>query len=123
MLALSEEQLTDKIGSKTIRHPPGPQLSYLEYPLYYRWVKEKWQRRVKKGEKRAPKTVVRMHSASPNQGDRWWIRLLLSVNSKGATSFDDLRHKNKSYYETCVDFGLTINPAGNCTVFAQPKLV
>jgi hypothetical protein len=54
-----------------------------------------WKRRVRGGEK----MISRMYSVSPSEGERFYLRLLLTA-VKGPKSFEDLRTVNNVLYET-----------------------
>ena len=79
---LPEEKILDKNGNI---EPRGPELHYFEYPKYYTYSNGKWVRRARK----EIWAVARLHSASPNQGQRWYLHILL-CHVKGATSFANL---------------------------------
>lgn len=80
---LSEEQIGyDADGNLK---PRGPELLYSEYPKYYKFEKGKFIRR--KGG--YLNQIGRMHTAHPSQGQRWYLRILLT-HVKGATSHLDL---------------------------------
>ena len=53
--------------------------------------------------------VGRMYSASPKQGERFYLRVLLN-DVAGATSFDDLKTVNgvvcETFHEACIRRGL-----------------
>ena len=73
--------------------PTGPQLLYHEYPRYYRWENKKWIRRSDTTQWQ----IGRMHTATPKQGQRWYLRLLLN-HVRGPTSFLDLlTYQGKQY--------------------------
>ena len=80
-------------------------LTYQEFPQKYVWNPQSklWTRR-KQG-----RSIGRMYFASPNSGERFYLRLLLTV-VKGPTSFDNLRTVNDILYDTfkaaCVARGL-----------------
>src|ERR1700735_5213525 len=68
------------------RHTNDPKYRYPEFPERFTYDKEKraWHPR---GGKEA---IGRMFQASPSQGERFYLRLLLTVRG-GPTSFEDLR--------------------------------
>ena len=68
------------------RNPDGRRYRYPEFPEHYTYDKRKraWHPR---GAKEA---IGRMFQASPSQGERFYLRLLLTVRA-GPTSFEDLR--------------------------------
>lgn len=70
------------------KHPDGDQrrLLYTEFPQWYVWKRnqQKWKRRSR------GKVIGRMYVAFPSQGERYYIRLLLTQRP-GMRSFEDLR--------------------------------
>lgn len=68
---------------------------YREFPQYYTWNKStrKWTKR------NQSKAVGRIYTASPNEGERYYLRILLN-NVKGATSFTDLKLINNDLCST-----------------------
>ena len=46
-----------------------------------------------------------MYYTPPMAGERFYLRLLLTI-SKGATSFNELRHPYPTFYEACRTRGL-----------------
>ena len=92
--------------------PNAHGLLYTEVPLWYHFdTKErKWKKRKRKV---SPFTLVRMHSASPKDVERFYLRLLL-FHVRGATSFEDLRTVSvngirtvfTSFRDACVARGL-----------------
>jgi ATP-dependent DNA helicase PIF1 len=82
-------------------------LTYVELPLHYCWQPStrSWKRRVLA----RPNTLARMHSVSVREGERFFLRLLLS-HVAGPTSFQDLRTFDGVVYSTfkeaCVARGM-----------------
>lgn len=82
-----------------------PRYLYAQMPRFFTWNQRTrlWQPR-KKG-----LAVGRLYHCSPNQGERFFLRLLLTVKV-GPTSFEDLRTVNGQVYPTfraaCVAMGL-----------------
>ena len=84
-------------------------LLYIDFPEYYTWQKneKRWQRR------RDPDrySIGRMHFAPPTTGERFYLRLLLTV-VWGATSFEYLRTVEgeseacNTFQEACLKRGL-----------------
>ena len=80
-------------------------LTYQEFPQHYVWNKQAkmWTRR-KRG-----CSIGRMYFASPNLGERFYLRLLLTV-VKGPISFENMRTVDGVIYESfkaaCVARGL-----------------
>jgi hypothetical protein len=79
---------------------------YQDFPKRYSYNKktQKWEKCIQSGP-----AIGRMHFASPNQGERFYLRLLLTVVS-GAQSFADLRtvdgHIWPTFKEACLAKGL-----------------
>ncbi|KAL3810378.1 hypothetical protein ACJIZ3_000028 [Penstemon smallii] len=72
------------------------QYLYRDFPRYYRWLaKERiWQKR-----RTHQKVIGRMYAASPGEGERFYLRLLLN-HVRGPKSFDDLLTINGVHYLT-----------------------
>ena len=70
-------------------------LTYQEFPQKYVWNKSSrmWTRR------KWGYSIGRMYFATPNSGERFYLRLLLTV-VKGPTSFESLRTVDGVIYET-----------------------
>ena len=85
----------------------GRHLMYNEFPKHYTWNKRTcaWVPRVR-GE---TATIGRLYMVSPNQGERFYLRLLLH-NVAGATSFEHLRtvdgHEWGTFREAASALGL-----------------
>lgn len=77
------------------------QYTYPEFPQHFWWLQDekKWTIR-KQGF-----AIGRMYYTPPTAGERFYLRLLLTI-SKGATSFDELRHPYPTFYEACHARGL-----------------
>jgi hypothetical protein len=90
------------------RHPDAHQYRYPEFPEYFTYDKptRSWHRR---GGKQA---IGRMFQASPSQGERFYLRLLLTVRA-GPTSFEDLRTVEGVVHPTfraaCAAMGLLLD--------------
>ncbi|KAJ2935002.1 hypothetical protein H1R20_g2134, partial [Candolleomyces eurysporus] len=86
----------------------GQNLLYQDYPAMYTWdtKKRKWNRRVLE---RKMKAIGRMYYVHAASGERFYLRLLLTVVT-GATSFEDLRTVEGTVYpsfrEACIRRGL-----------------
>ncbi|CAG8523625.1 1506_t:CDS:2 [Dentiscutata heterogama] len=66
--------------------PDAKNYLYREFPHYYVWNKAN-----KKWTKRSQRNIIgRMYVVNPNEGEKYYLRLLLSY-VRGATSFADLR--------------------------------
>lgn len=87
-------------------HPEARQFTYQEFPKHFTWnkVTHKWSPRSLQS-----KAIGRMYFASPNSGERFYLRLLLTI-TKGPTSFEDLRTVNGQIHQTfkdaCVSKGM-----------------
>ena len=79
---------------------------YIDFPLHYTWntSQRKWNPR-----KTATGAIGRLYMVQPSEGERYYLRMLLT-HIKGATSFDDLktvnRHMYKTFKEACIHLGL-----------------
>ncbi|KAI7953570.1 hypothetical protein MJO28_006117 [Puccinia striiformis f. sp. tritici] len=74
---------------------PARSLLYHDIPRYFTWTKSKRF----KGRKQTCDTIGRVYFASINQGERYYLRLLL-LNVRGPTSFVDLRTVDGIIYGT-----------------------
>ena len=68
----------------TAQHPESRQYRYAEFPEHFVYENKRWKPR-KKGT-----AIGRMYQCNPSQGERFYLRILLSVR-QGPTSFEDLR--------------------------------
>lgn len=84
-------------------NPNAPKFSYHEFPQFFVFNKKEWKPR-KNGF-----SIGRMYFASPNSGERFYLRLLLT-HVKGPSSFQSLRTIGGVLYPTfklaCVAYGL-----------------
>jgi len=72
----------------------GREYLYHEFPLHYVYVRKKgWKLRTQR------RSIGRMYAASPLMGERYDLRLLLTV-VRGATSFEHLRTVDGIVHET-----------------------
>ena len=83
---------------------------YQDIPKYYTWKENKWHKRKSRPEENEiPRTIGRINNVSPVQGERFYLRLLLS-HVKGARSFEDMKvfqdEEYSTYKETCLAMGL-----------------
>jgi len=82
----------------------GRQFLYYEFPEHCEWVRKIGCKKRQRGT-----AVGWMYSASPFQGERYYLRLLLTV-FRGATSFEDLRTVDRMVYPAfkgaCIALGL-----------------
>ena len=105
---LTPKQLM-KFDDGTLK-PPGPELTYSQYPKHYRWDKStrSWKRR-----KNRQYEIGRMYTADIEEGERFFLRLLL-LHRKGPTSFEDLKKVNEkafsTYKDVCATLGLLDDP-------------
>ena len=86
------------------------ELKYDEFPQFFTWNPrtKHWHRRTKI--QKEP-TVGRIHPASPTAGERYYLRLLLTIK-RGGTFFNDMKQcldnvVYSTFKETCVAMGLT----------------
>ncbi|EHS63282.1 uncharacterized protein PGTG_21498 [Puccinia graminis f. sp. tritici CRL 75-36-700-3] len=77
---------------------PARSLLYHEIPKYFRWTKKKRF----KGRKQASNMIGRLYHATINEGERYFLRLLL-LHRKGATSPEDLRTVGNITFDTFRD--------------------
>jgi hypothetical protein len=77
------------------QHPDGRQYLYSEFPAHFVFDKGKkeWRPRQR------GTAIGRMHHCSPRDGERFYVRLLLTVRP-GPTSFEDLRTINGELHPT-----------------------
>ena len=86
--------------------PNAREHTYADFPLHYSWGKSSktWKRRTRRA-----KVVSRMYTVSLREGERYFLRALLS-HVAGATSYEYLRTYESVQYETfrqaCVARGL-----------------
>jgi hypothetical protein len=87
--------------------PASRDITYQDVPVHYTWhaLTREWRKRQRGGSK----TIGRIYQASPSEGERFYLRLLLT-KVKGPTSFAALRTVNNvvygTYKEACVAAGL-----------------
>ncbi|PIA29092.1 hypothetical protein AQUCO_06300048v1 [Aquilegia coerulea] len=88
------------------KNPTTKAYTYQEFPEHFRWCKDnkKWTPRVT-----SAFSIGRMYFANPNSGERFYLRLLLTV-VKGPSSFESLYSvdgiEHKTYREACIARGL-----------------
>jgi hypothetical protein len=83
---------------------------YQDFPKHCTFSSGKWKwRQTRPSEEDAPRTIGRINAVSPVQGERYFLRLLLS-HKAGATSFDELKAHEGSVFPTfkatCLAMGL-----------------
>ncbi|PIA43947.1 hypothetical protein AQUCO_01800182v1 [Aquilegia coerulea] len=84
------------------KNPNTKAYTYQEFPEHFRWCKDnkKWTPRVT-----SAFSIGRMYFANPNSGERFYLRLLLTV-VKGPSSFESLYSvdgiEHKTYREACI---------------------
>lgn len=85
------------------QHADGRDLVYQEFPQRFVYQKNKWKTRQKGF------SIGRMYFVAPKEGERFYMRLLLTVQ-KGPTSFSDLRTVSgvtyPSFKSACLALGL-----------------
>lgn len=76
-------------------HVHGRGILYQDFPSHFRWIpaERKWQIRQR------GTAIGRMYFCNPLQGERYYLRLLLTI-VRGPTSFADLRTFNGTVYPT-----------------------
>ena len=74
----------------------GQNLLYTEFPSYFTFASNHWKPRVNA---QRFKTIGRMYLANPSEGEKYYLRLLLTQR-RGMTSFEDLKTINGNIYET-----------------------
>jgi hypothetical protein len=85
--------------------PEAPNYLYQDFPAHFTYLKQtkNWKIR-KKGH-----AIGRMYFASPSAGERYYLRMLLTV-VRGATSFEELRTVDgevcETFHEACRRRGL-----------------
>ena len=83
------------------------ELLYQEFPTHMTW--DNKHRRWKLRKNRPAKTIGRMYFAGPSSGERFYLRMLLTI-VKGSVSFEDLRTWNDVVHPTfksaCIARGL-----------------
>ncbi|XP_026459723.1 uncharacterized protein LOC113360429 [Papaver somniferum] len=84
-------------------NPDSPAYTYQEFPQHFVWKKDRWEVRKQRF------AIVRKYFVSPNAGELFYLRLLLTVVA-GARSFEHLRTVNgvlhPTYKKACVELGL-----------------
>ena len=87
-----------------MQNEDGRQYLYHEFPEHFVYIRKVGWRKRQKGI-----SIGRMYSASPFMGERYYLRLLLTV-VRGATSFDHLKTVDGKSYPTfksaCIALGL-----------------
>ena len=87
-------------------HPDGPHYLYAQFPNKFVWNQE-----AKSWEPRKTNTfaIGRLYHCHPFQGERFYLRLLLTVR-RGPKSFDDIRTVegvlHPTFQSACVALGL-----------------
>jgi len=78
-----------------VNDPQARQYTYAEFLMYYVWNKssKKWSRRQQRV------CIGRLPFANPNSGERFYLRMLLTI-VRAATCFDDLTTFNGTLYPT-----------------------
>ncbi|PIA35515.1 hypothetical protein AQUCO_03500110v1 [Aquilegia coerulea] len=92
-------------GMHMVNHPEARCYTYQQFPEFFVWHKDEkmWTPRQDKF------SIGRMYFANPNSGERFYLRLLLTV-LKGPTSWADLKTfenvRYNSFKEACIARGL-----------------
>ena len=74
---------------------------YAEVPDHFTWQKNGgWKKRVRKSV--GERVIGRLHTASPSEGERFYLYLLL-LHVPGATSYEFLRRVDAHLYETFLE--------------------
>ena len=103
-----DTQLTSWFKSN-IEYPDFNHLTYYEYPQYFKWdlKSKKWVKR-----QRSNNIVVRVYAVSPNDINRFYLKLILN-HIRGAICYEDLLivngHKYDTYREVASIYGLLEN--------------
>jgi len=126
---LNRQELQEQIeNSKTTltaffsyhhQYSDGRELLYHEFPAHYRFIsKQGWQKRVRAG----TAAIGRIWSASPFMGEKYYLRLLLTV-VRGPRGFEDLPTVGHECYNTfkevCVALGLLENDGEWIATFTE----
>ena len=71
--------------------PEAKEIMYCDFPQFYTWhnQQKKWKKR-SAPTKEKPRTIGRVYTVHPNQGEKFYLRLLLH-HKPGSVSFEDLR--------------------------------
>ena len=90
--------------------PEARTITYQDFPKYCTFSAGKWKwRKTQPGDLKVPRTIGRINAVSPSQGERYFLKLLLSHKS-GAKDYDELKvHDGISYptfKATCLAMGL-----------------
>ena len=90
--------------------PEARTITYQDFPKYCTFSAGKWNwRKTQPDELKVPRTIGRINAVSPSQGERYFLKLLLSHKS-GATDYDDLKVHDGIAYQTfkatCLAMGL-----------------
>lgn len=89
--------------------PSNPQqYKYIDIPYHYKWYNNEWTDRVQEGNK----VISRLYHINPNQGELYYLRMLL-LHVSGCTSFESVRSYNgvtyPSFKSACVARNLLEN--------------
>ena len=101
--ALADSKMTTLLAwfETNKRDPDARTIKYQDFPKYYTFAEGKWRKRKHSyipGVNRA-QSIGRIYSATPSQGNRFYIRLLLN-HITGATCYQSLRTHNGVIYNT-----------------------
>ena len=95
-------------------HDDGRHLLYHEFPSRYVFRNGAWKPR----QRCLDSAIGRIYNCTPNQGERYYLRLLL-VSVPGPTSFEDLRTVNGVLYDTFQEACLARRLIENDTAWVQ----
>ncbi|GBC01418.1 hypothetical protein RclHR1_04190002 [Rhizophagus clarus] len=88
------------------KNPAAHNYRYVDFLLYYTWNLSNY---VWNARKTATSAIRRLYIAQPSEGERYYLRILLT-HVRGASSFDDLKtvegHICGSFKEACIHLGL-----------------
>jgi hypothetical protein len=105
----AETKLTEYF-KQNINDPDARSILYCDFPRYYTWdtYRKRWRRRSVEP-RHMPRTIGRVYTVHPNQGDTFYLRILLH-HKPGATSFEDLRtiqgKTRSTFKEACIQLNL-----------------
>ena len=75
-------------------------MKYQDFPKFCTFSDNSWHwRRVQPEDIEVPRTIGRINAVSPAQGERYFLRMMLT-HTTGATCYSDLRNVDGTTYET-----------------------
>ncbi|PIA57160.1 hypothetical protein AQUCO_00600115v1 [Aquilegia coerulea] len=88
-------------------HPTAVKFTYLEFPQHFVWIRELHNNRWEPHQQGF--AIGRMYFAKPNEGERFYLRLLLTI-VQGCPSFEALKQVDgicyPTYKDACIALGL-----------------